>query len=475
MPEKIFISYRREDSSAAAGRIYDRLIQSFPPNSIFMDIDTTDLGADFAEVIENHLANCTVFLAIIGPRWSDARDVKGARRLDNPNDFVRLEIAAALNKKKIKLIPVLLDGAEMPGADDLPEPLKGLSRRNAVLIRHERFNDDVDALVKAIGGKIKAQRRSSLPAILSGVAVLSVIGIAAYLYLQGDKTPFGPPPQGPRVVETSLKASPNRYRGPCPVNIDFTGGITVAGGAGAIYYKLLRSDNTRGPTKIVEVLGPGNIPVTTSWRLGGGSDRFQPFRGWHQIEVLDPQQVKSERAIFEIYCTETTDVDSQVKLVNPEIKASGSIDQGSRSRYLPPSIGDRGPAQTRGFFSFPLAGVDPAKLKSARLKLAYGGGSGDLDPSVFSTVIIEAVDIGAELDSADFDASGVQVARLPLNKLIADTINVTSAVRQALDRRRTFVTFRFRFAAVNDDDTKPDIWAFSYGRGDSHMVVESRY
>ena len=109
----IFISYRRDDSRHAAGRLVDRLAQIFPRDQLFMDIDAIEPGLDFEEVINEKLEACDVMLAVIGPNWATSRDESGALRLEDPDDFVRLEIAAAL-KRDIRVIPVLVDGAKIP-------------------------------------------------------------------------------------------------------------------------------------------------------------------------------------------------------------------------------------------------------------------------------------------------------------------------------------------------------------------------
>jgi TIR domain/Protein of unknown function (DUF421)/WD domain, G-beta repeat len=145
----IFISYRRQDASHLAGRLYDRLADQFGEAQIFMDVDTIDLGLDFAEVIAGAVGTCQVLLALIGPRWIAAADKDGRPRLDNLDDFVRLEIQTALDRD-VRVIPVLIDGAGMPGQHELPAPLARLSRRNALTMRHESFRRDADQLVAAL-------------------------------------------------------------------------------------------------------------------------------------------------------------------------------------------------------------------------------------------------------------------------------------------------------------------------------------
>jgi formylglycine-generating enzyme required for sulfatase activity len=149
MSGQIFISYRRDDAAGFAGRLYDRLHQRFPQNKIFIDVDSIDPGIDFVESIEANVGACGVLIAVIGKRWLISANEEGRRRLDNPEDFVRLEIATAL-KRGIRVIPVLVEGALMPQPGELPEDLKLLTRRNAIEVSHTRFSADSDRLIAAL-------------------------------------------------------------------------------------------------------------------------------------------------------------------------------------------------------------------------------------------------------------------------------------------------------------------------------------
>jgi len=144
---RIFISYRRADSAGYAGRIYDRLVANFGEDAIFMDVDTIEGGVDFVKVLEDAVQSCDVLIALIGRQWLSIRDTSGKRRLDNPEDFVRIEVATAL-ERNIRVIPVLVDGVEMPRSTDLPENLKALARRNALQVNHHSFNPDVYRLIE---------------------------------------------------------------------------------------------------------------------------------------------------------------------------------------------------------------------------------------------------------------------------------------------------------------------------------------
>jgi len=150
----IFVSYRRDDSRHAAGRLLDRLRQTYEPHQLFMDVDNVAPGLDFAKVLEEQVAACDAMLVLIGPDWLDARDDQGYHRLDNPGDFVRIEVEAAL-KREVRVIPVLVDGATMPHEDALPKSLRPLARRQGVRLTHERFGTEADNLVKSLRGVVQ--------------------------------------------------------------------------------------------------------------------------------------------------------------------------------------------------------------------------------------------------------------------------------------------------------------------------------
>src|SRR4051794_20054159 len=116
---KIFISYRREDTGGYAGRLFDRLTEYFGSGQVFMDIAGIEPGADFAAAIEERLSDCDVFIAVIGLNWLSAKAKDGRPRIEDPNDYVRLEIATAL-RDAVRVIPALVGGATLPRADDLP-------------------------------------------------------------------------------------------------------------------------------------------------------------------------------------------------------------------------------------------------------------------------------------------------------------------------------------------------------------------
>jgi hypothetical protein len=162
MSGQIFISYRREESRWSARSLHDRLCRNFNPEQIFMDIDAIALGEDFVKAIEITVAKCDVLIAVIGERWLTSADERGCRRLDYPNDFVRMEIAAAL-KREISVIPVLVDGASMPKATDLPEDLQPLVRRNALKITDTGFDGDCQRLATRISAVLEKAAAAQQP------------------------------------------------------------------------------------------------------------------------------------------------------------------------------------------------------------------------------------------------------------------------------------------------------------------------
>jgi hypothetical protein len=149
---RIFINYRRDDTPGQAGRLYDALSGRFGEESVFMDVDKIEPGADFIRAIDTAVGSCDVLIALIGRQWLTAVDDRGRRRLDNPEDVVSIEIRAAL-ERDIPVIPALVEGTQMPASDELPEGLAALARRNALeLSDGARWRFDVERLVTFLDG-----------------------------------------------------------------------------------------------------------------------------------------------------------------------------------------------------------------------------------------------------------------------------------------------------------------------------------
>jgi Tol biopolymer transport system component len=185
----IFISYRRTDNPDAVGRIYDRLIAEFGKARVFKDVDSIPLGQDFRGHLNDIVGGCAAVLAIIGPRWTDIRTEAGQKRLDDPDDFVRIELEAAL-ARSVPVVPVLVGHAPMPGTSQLPLTLSSLAFRQSIEVRPDPdFHNDATRLVAALRAIIdpnappvqplpEKPKRSWLPWLASLAAATTLAAIA---------------------------------------------------------------------------------------------------------------------------------------------------------------------------------------------------------------------------------------------------------------------------------------------------------
>src|SRR6185503_13924651 len=148
---RIFISYRREDAIAHVNALFTPLRSRFGEDRVFKDTDNIAPGQDFTKVIHSQLKTCSVLLAVIGKHWLSAQKPRtNTRRIDDPNDYLRIEIVTALKNDSVLVIPILVGEAAMPTAEDLPEELAPLSYRNGFELRDSRWESDVNLLIKAI-------------------------------------------------------------------------------------------------------------------------------------------------------------------------------------------------------------------------------------------------------------------------------------------------------------------------------------
>jgi hypothetical protein len=219
--DAIFISYRRDDAEGEAGRLFDDLTRAFGNDAVFMDVAGIKPGVDFRKAIEDNVASCGVLLAVVGPTWASVTNADGKRRLEDPNDFVALEIGSALSRD-VPVIPVLVHEAKMPAANLLPDTLKNFSYRNSVELSHARWNSDVQLLVEALKSYVKPAKSASpepvhatvpvqLPAphhsagssteaaasgtsmpVKAGISIAAVLAIAVAVYFAIHKSPTNP-------------------------------------------------------------------------------------------------------------------------------------------------------------------------------------------------------------------------------------------------------------------------------------------
>jgi hypothetical protein len=147
----VFLSYRREDSADVAGRIYDRLAVAFGQDQVFKDVDSIPLGVDFRDHLQQVVGRCDVVLAVIGDQWlATARPGEASSRLEDPKDFVRIELESAL-QRGIPVIPVLVRGAAVPHETELPSTLGTLAYRSGISVRADPdFHRDMDRLIDGV-------------------------------------------------------------------------------------------------------------------------------------------------------------------------------------------------------------------------------------------------------------------------------------------------------------------------------------
>jgi TIR domain len=212
---RIFISYRRAETAYPAGWLYDRLVENYGPGLVFKDVDPIELGDDVADVIATAVGACDVLLALIGDEWLTAADPAGQRRLDDPADFVRLEIESAL-ARDVRIIPVLVDGAHMPGAEELPPSLARLARRQALELSPSQFGFDTGRLLRVLDrslAEVQAQRDAARGSgslareagiVAAVLAVLAALVVLALVFSAPSGTGTARPSGGARVGDVLL-------------------------------------------------------------------------------------------------------------------------------------------------------------------------------------------------------------------------------------------------------------------------------
>jgi hypothetical protein len=187
---KVFISYRRDDAAGDAGRLADHLYKRFGPERVFLDIETIEPGTDFVQVLHRSLKETAAVLVVIGRRWVDITDAAGVRRLDDPADFVRQEVEAALGRG-VPVVPVLVQGAALPRAEELPDTLTPLITRQAASLDHAEFHADAERLCDRLAPLVQPPRRGWWPpstrvAIAAVVVLLLAAAVGGYSWFSGQ-------------------------------------------------------------------------------------------------------------------------------------------------------------------------------------------------------------------------------------------------------------------------------------------------
>ena len=264
---RIFLSYRRDDASGHAGRLYDLLAGRYGKQQVFMDLDAIPLGSRFGDEIDQAVASCDVLIALMGRGWLAAADAEGGRRLDDPHDYVRREIESAL-ERGVAVVPTCVQGAEIPRPEDLPRSLAPLAERQGFELSDGGWRDDVARLTRRLEGKEEDPPRTRvgrgrLALALGGVALVAVV--AAFALTRGGGEDGGArKPTGAAdrrllaMVPATTRPGCNRASSPDPItqsNLSCGAGSTVSVGyflfsdratAAAWYRQTLESERVTG-------------------------------------------------------------------------------------------------------------------------------------------------------------------------------------------------------------------------------------
>ena len=204
---KIFISYRRTDSAAYAGRLFDRLRKHYGDAEVFMDLEGIEPGAEFGKVIGDKARAAEVLIALIGKDWVTSTHPDGSRRLDDPNDLVVREIETGLTAN-VRVIPVLAGKASMPMRQELPDRIAALAERNAIELSDQRFHADVDRLIQVIDRSVPGARpRGRLRWALAAAAVVAALMAGVWLLRDGDTSSAGARPDATGAEKSTQPAA----------------------------------------------------------------------------------------------------------------------------------------------------------------------------------------------------------------------------------------------------------------------------
>jgi hypothetical protein len=308
---RVFLSYRRSDVGGHAGRLADALLQRLGARSVFQDVIAIAPGQDFTAELDRALDDSDAVLAVIGPGWLVAATSQGTPRLFEADDYVRLELARALNRH-VRVVPVLVGGAALPAAADLPDGLRGLVKRQAVVLHDETWHQDVDGLVRSLRGE-PAVPAGQNRRWLVGVVAVALVAVGAAAWWWGPGT--GSPPntsEGSGSDGQVRRCAPAEGKGwtAIALNDDPTGEakgpggsllFTVtyarwrAGGEGTWLVTLATTmKNTRPDAIAQQAYYYGPLVVAER--------EFQATCFAPSPEVVDPQQVGDALVGFEVTC-----------------------------------------------------------------------------------------------------------------------------------------------------------------------------
>jgi hypothetical protein len=324
----IFLSYRREDSAGYAGRLCESLERRLGKGEVFRDVDTIRAGEDFVDTIQARLQDCRALLVLIGREWLDAADASKHRRLDQEGDYLRQEIVTGLASPHVLVVPVLVEGMTMPAVEELPEAIRALGRRQAVSLRDETWDADVDRLLTAVtgSGASASSTRSKWPALV--VAALTIALLAAIFVARRFRSADGAVTADPgRSRSDAASSSPERKNGAgatgasgsaiaIPRSAEFVGADVI--GVNLIYTLLSGGVAKLGDTTTLSLRfrfsNDGPFPAVfgdDAFRLAIGSNVLAPTSGL--VEVVPSHSVRQGVIRFQLP-TETREAVLKVRI-----------------------------------------------------------------------------------------------------------------------------------------------------------------
>jgi len=289
---QVFLSYRRNDVGGYAGRLTDALLQRLGAKGVFQDVIAIAPGQDFTVELDRALDDSDAVLAVIGPGWLTAATPQGAPRLLEADDYVRLELARALNRN-VRVVPVLVGGAALPAATDLPDELRGLVHRQAVVLHDETWHQDVDGLVESLRGEPAVPprhgrwwpRRRGLIAAAAGLLVAGGVGAALLLLPSGGSGAQSSPSEGSYTAAAPwrLRIDGTAYGNGCTVTLTAGDSGTPTRVADGVYgikrvqisqTGSFRWQSTDRQCLITPLAGTGNAVLPFTHEDDGDTDAF---------------------------------------------------------------------------------------------------------------------------------------------------------------------------------------------------------
>jgi hypothetical protein len=329
----VFISYRREDSAGFAGRLHESLERRLGVGEVFRDVDALQPGQDFVDAINARLLNCRACLVLIGREWLDAKDNAGRRRLEQDDDYVRLEIAAALARPGVLVIPVLVEGMSMPTSLVLPESIRALSRRQAVSLRDETWDTDVDRLAAALRHEPRTgtappplpSRRplkwAALGLLVLVVAAILVAGLFDRVAERKGTTTIGTTGSGSGSGNSDATATARAFAIAIPrvsevaygdlIYTVLAGGVTPHGASSTLRLRVRFSNEGRYPANFWDA----------AFRLALGGDVLSPTSGLN--EIVDGHSLQQGLVSFDVPSNNNRVV---LRILGPNLTAEMPLD-----------------------------------------------------------------------------------------------------------------------------------------------------